>query len=415
MTDRLPRVVYWNNQPSPYVVDRFNAVASTNAVDFEAWFDNYRETDRSWDVDPSTWRFPAVALGTTDNDHPLARIPLELVEQRQPDLLISNYDRLHMVLGLIAAKPMVARTAVRCLPTWPAWDRPSATRSAAKHILFRAVDGAKVPGPDGAAYARRFGLPVDRTWPVTQSVDLGLYSRARSTTPQRRAELRAAWGVTGCAFVYVGRLWHGKGVAQLIDAFRDLVAERPDSTLLLVGDGPDEAALRQRADGVPNVRWIGFVQPNDLPDVYAAGDVLVFPTLGDPNGLVVEEAMAAGLPVISTSAAGDIRRRLPDGVAGYVVEPGQASSLVVAMRKLADDPTRRAAMGKVGTELSARADAHSYSRDFLRFTQEILDSEPRRSLANAIGRLAAPPLAARIRAHRTVALKNRLTRYGPAN
>ena len=73
--------------------------------------------------------------------------------------------------------------------------------------------------------------------------------------------------------------------------------------------------------GIRNVIFAGFFQKAELPRLYAAADVFVFPTLGDPYGLVVDEAMACSLPIISTSAAGEIRDRVESGVNGFVVPP----------------------------------------------------------------------------------------------
>ena len=89
----------------------------------------------------------------------------------------------------------------------------------------------------------------------------------------------------------------------------------------LVGDGKEEARYRRVVQdrGLRGVVFAGYVQQDELPRLYATADVLVFSTLGDPNGLVVEEAMASHLPVISCSPAGDIQSRVPDGVAGHVV------------------------------------------------------------------------------------------------
>jgi glycosyltransferase involved in cell wall biosynthesis len=76
--------------------------------------------------------------------------------------------------------------------------------------------------------------------------------------------------------------------------------------------GPDEPLLceRCREEGLTNVAFAGFHQSDTLPSLLAAADAFVFPTLGDPFGMAVPEAMACGLPVISTSAAGEIRGRI---------------------------------------------------------------------------------------------------------
>ena len=108
-------------------------------------------------------------------------------------------------------------------------------------------------------------------------------------------------------FVFVGRLWRGKGLDELLTAYRNLEAEVGDKiSLLIIGDGVDERHYRRLFEPLPRVVMPGFVQPAELPGWYALADCLVFPTHGDPNGLVVEEALAAGLPVIVSDAAGDI-------------------------------------------------------------------------------------------------------------
>ena len=193
MGSRL-RVVYWNNQPTPYVVARFNEVARRGLFDFEAWFDGMREADRSWAVDPSEWAFKSRII-------PVRRIlgrelilPLAELRASQPDVFICNYDRFHYVLGAIVARGIARRTSLRCLPSFDAWTPPSRVRDVAKHFLFRTVDGAKVPGREGMAYAERYGLPPERTWTVTQSIDVEHYAKARTAETQLRAQHRREYG-----------------------------------------------------------------------------------------------------------------------------------------------------------------------------------------------------------------------------
>ena len=141
--------------------------------------------------------------------------------------------------------------------------------------------------------------------------------------------------MTGCVFIYVGRMVSGKGLDTLFSAYRKVRSVDLDVSLLLVGDGPEQQRLQAETGELSGVVWAGFIQPAQLPGIYSIADVMVFPTLGDANGLVVEEAMAAGLPVISTSAAGDIRARVPEGVAGYVVPPADPDALATRMIELA--------------------------------------------------------------------------------
>jgi glycosyltransferase involved in cell wall biosynthesis len=372
-----PRVVYWNNQPTPYVVARFNAVAQRGTLDFEAWFDGMRESDRSWDVDTSTWRFPARMIPTRRVLGRSMALPTAELDLIRPDVLVCNYDRLNALIGAVASRAVSRRTALRCLPSFDAWTPHNPARDLALHVLFRGIDGAKVPGRDGAAYAGRYGLPTARTWPVAQSIDVAHYASATRMDPAERARRRAELGLSGCVFVYVGRMWSGKGVDTLVDAYRKVRTADADVRLLLAGDGVDEARLRKQTADLPDVVWAGFVQPAELPEIYALADVMVFPTLGDPNGLVVEEAMAAGLPIISTSAAGDIRTRIPEGVAGHIVPPSDAEAMAARMIELAAGPQKRVTMGRAGTRIAARFEANAYAEDFERFVTGVL-AEPRR-------------------------------------
>ena len=115
-------------------------------------------------------------------------------------------------------------------------------------------------------------------------------------------------------------------------------AELGEKVYFVIGDGVDESHYRELFTSLPRVVMPGFVQPAELPGWYALADCLVFPTHGDPNGLVVEEALAAGLPVIVTDAAGDIGSRVPEGVAGYVIPVGSADALRERMARIARSP-----------------------------------------------------------------------------
>lgn len=406
---RRLRVVYWGTQASPYVVERLNAVAGTGAVDLEVWFDTARE-DRSWVVDPSSWAFPHRYID--DRGH--HRIPVEELSTTRPDVLVSCYDRPHFFAGLVAARSAAGRVAVRCLPPSAVWSGASTLRqTAARHAVFLMVDGAKVPGPDGAAYAGRYGLPGQRCWPVTQSVDLARFQRAATLTGDEQARLRARFGVgAGVVFGYFGRLIPEKGLDDLLAAYEAVARQVPSVQLLLVGDGSGEAALRRRTTGVPGVIFGGFVQPPALAEAYGAADAMVFPTHGDAHGLVVQEALAAGLPVIATEAAGDIRSRVHEGVNGFVVPAGDVDALRRRMAELAGDRSGRERMARAAAASASRFDHEAYADDFVRFVTELAATEARATPVATAARGAGWGL---VTGYRAVARARRLLRRDRAS
>jgi len=381
--DERSRVVYWFIQPTPYAIARFNAVADRGNIDFEAWFSEVRQVDRSWDVDETAWRFPARYVPSRSLFGLHLRVPVpELVETR-PDVFITEYDRINLAAGALVARATAARLAFRVLPNFDATSHRTWWREASKHLLFRTVDGVKVPGPGGAGLASRYGVPAHRISVVTQSIDVAHYASALDVPEQERRQRREKLGLCGCVFLFVGRLVPEKGVDVLLEAYRRLTVSenRGDVSLVIIGDGFDAEHYTALAADLSRVRFAGFVQPAELPDWYALGDCLVLPTYGDSNGLVVEEAFAAGLPVISSDSAGDIQVRVPQGLAGYIFRAGDETALTNCMRRVANKDLTLSQVRDTANRLVAFRTDSQYAMDFERFVAHILQNPRRRSVA----------------------------------
>lgn len=348
----MTRVVYWNNIPAPYMVDRFNAVARRGNLDLEAWFSARTESDRSWAVDESGWCFPYRYLPALNRGTPAVALPTPLLGRHVPDVLVSLYAGPDFLVGSRVARRRGVRTAFWVEVTFDSWIRRRRWKEGLKSHALPAADGILTAGRDGRDFARRYGARDERIHDVPHVIEYDHYARGSRLSVEERASLRAELGIKGTAFAYVGRLWEGKGLTYLFDAFAGLQRHLDDVSLVLVGNGRDEAALRARArsEGLGNVVFCGFRDDRALPRVYGACDVFVFPTLGDPFGMVVLEAMACGLPVISTTAAGEIRERVVDGVNGFLVPPADSRTLLDRMSRLACDPELRRRMGEASKQ-----------------------------------------------------------------
>jgi glycosyltransferase involved in cell wall biosynthesis len=119
--------------------------------------------------------------------------------------------------------------------------------------------------------------------------------------------------------LYVGRLVGEKRVDVLIEALRRLSTKRSDIGLVIVGDGPERERLERLAQAMPYVYFAGFQDQSDLPKYYGVADIFVLPSEWEPWGLVVNEAMASGLPVIATRKVGAARDLIIEGENGYLV------------------------------------------------------------------------------------------------
>lgn len=372
-----PFVVYWNNIPSPYMVERFNALADRNPFEFEAWFNDRIHSDRSWTVDEAAWRFRHRYLPTTHLFGRTQHWPLPVLGRR-PDVLVSLYAQPSFLVGWALARLRRVKTGLWVEVTFDRWVKRTPVKEAIKRWLFPKVDAIVTVGNDGKGFAAKYRADVKRIFFAPHVIDVSHYqSGANSARPERDA-LRRGLGLEGITFIYVGRLWWGKGINYLLHAFEAVQRQSTEPvSLLLVGDGPDEAKLRQicAARGIRNVVFAGFQQKPELPRYYALADVFVFPTLGDPYGLVVDEAMACGLPVISTSAAGEIRDRITEGANGYIVPPEDSAALAERMLYLTQNPDLIARMGVVSHEKIQGHTPERWAEDFERIVQALLQKD----------------------------------------
>ncbi len=361
-----PFVVYWNNIPSPYMVERFNALADSGNVDFEAWFNDRIESDRSWNVEESSWRFRYRYLPVNKIIGRRIHWPLPIFGRR-PDVLVSLYADPVFLVGWFIAKLRGTKTAFWVVLTFDSWIQRTSLRETLKKWLFHRAGAIVTTGNDGKGFAEKYGARSDRIIFAPHVIDVLHFQKGTDNAIPCRIALRERHGLKGVTFIYVGRLWLGKGLEYLMDAFvRAQSGFNGEMSLLLVGDGADESMLRRQVDekGIRNVVFAGFRQKSELPRYYAMADVFVFPTLGDPYGLVVDEAMACSLPVISTSAAGEIRERVEADVNGYIVPPEDSETMADRMLILANNTELREAMGKQSFEKIKNNTPEKWAKNF---------------------------------------------------
>jgi L-malate glycosyltransferase len=147
------------------------------------------------------------------------------------------------------------------------------------------------------------------------------------------ASPRPRIGHVGRRILVVAQLFPAKGLSYLLEALRLLVAERPEVTLEIVGDGPDRAELEAQASRLP-VTFLGSLPRPVVAARMRQADVLAAPSLVEPFGIVAVEALAAALPVVMTSVSGAAEVVAAHG--GRVVPPADPVALHEALAELLD-------------------------------------------------------------------------------
>jgi glycosyltransferase involved in cell wall biosynthesis len=202
-------------------------------------------------------------------------------------------------------------------------------------------------------------LPYERARGVTDRVALVISSTLAPSDLTRRS---SAVLHNPVRLLYVGYLKHMKGLTYLIDALRILRSQGADAELHLLGAGPEEHALRRAARGAglsERVTFHGYVPMGaELNRRYDEADIFVFPSLSEGSPRVVLEALAHGLPVVSTSV-GSVPDLIRDGQSGLIVPLRDAGALARAIRRFIDDAALRARCAAAAYDIAA---AHTVER-----------------------------------------------------
>lgn len=225
-----------------------------------------------------------------------------------------------------------------------------------KRRFLRGCRGVVVPGKASANYVESLGVTSDAVFTAPNAVDNNLYTNGAAQIRAQPDLPRSTLALPERYFLFVGRLVPEKGVFDLLDAYGRLAVEiRERVALVLVGEGGARGELEMKARTIApgRIMFRGFKQRNQLIAEYALAELFIFPTHTDPWGLVVNEAMACGLPVIVTDVAGCSKDLIEEDGNGYVVPARDPAELARAMAAIVCNRERRARMGKRSLEIIA--------------------------------------------------------------
>jgi glycosyltransferase involved in cell wall biosynthesis len=353
-TSRQLDVVFWYSAVNPYMAERFNSLHRRGQVTFECWFNRHTDPGRDWLVPPEFMRFPHRYLPKIATPLGSIGLPFSAYARTQPQILITFHGDVSVAPSVLYRLRRGGKLVYYVERTFSTWVKRTWVKEAMKKFLLGGATACLTPGGDADDYAASYGVPRTRILRLEHAVDVHRFGRADAIrrlpgSLARRAEL----GLRGYVFLYVGRLWWQKGIGCLIEAFGEIRRQGIDASLLLVGDGPDRSRYEAQVKSMDMhpIRFTGFVQQSELADIYALADAFVFPTRGDPYGLVVDEAMASGLPIVSSTSAGEISSRVIHGTNGYLVPRDNPELLAGAMVRLAVNSADSARMGEASLRL----------------------------------------------------------------
>lgn len=333
--DQPLRLAFLTNIPAPYKTPRLNALDDRDGVKLKVFYAGTETSRHRYEHLPEMRyeheTFPAFTISFLGREAILNRGVLSALRKFEPDAIVAggwNYSA--SLLALLYSKvnrvPMGVLSENLSQESWlskgllrailPAFDVCFAASSQAKQNLVE----------HGASKSETYVLPycID-----VESFRSSL-SREKQTQLENTLEVEDENVV-----LYVGLLEERKGIDDLITA----ISEVDETHLLIAGYGPlrEKLEAQAEAEAQDSVTFLGNVPNQELPNYYAIADVFVLPSRKEPWGLVLNEAMACGTPVVTTNVSGAVSNLVLDEETGLVVPPDDPFELATAIRRILFD------------------------------------------------------------------------------
>ena len=204
--------------------------------------------------------------------------------------------------------------------------------------LRRHYDAAFVAGASAAFYLSSLGFPLHKIWRGYDVVDNHYFNEQAQTIQSSREYSRNLLSLPEKYFLFVGRFSPEKNLLRLLEAYH-LYHQRIKTTtwsLVMVGDGPQENDLKLKANqlGLTDIIWTGFMQVDELPTYYSLASALILPSLSEPWGLVVNEAMVCRLPILISERCGCIPDLVFPGINGFVFDPYDVNGMSESLTEI---------------------------------------------------------------------------------
>lgn len=279
----------------------------------------------------------------------------ELQKNQYDAIWIHGYATLSNLLAFLGAwlckTPILFRGESHLQNNRPLWR--SAVKSGILPLLFKGVSAFLPIGSLNRAYYQYYGVPNEKMFLTPYAVDNEFFSDRFRTLNGKREQLKKEMGmaVDLPVILFASKMIPRKRPMDLLKAYVK-IQERIDAALVLVGDGIERTVLEAYAKdhNLKNVYFTGFKNQTELPCYFAIADLFVLPSIDEPWGLIINEAMNFGLPVVTTEVVGSAPDLVKNGRNGFTYPVGDIDKLVNCLSKLLLQPGLRESMGECSLE-----------------------------------------------------------------
>ena len=337
----MKKVLFCTNLPSPYRVDFFNEFGKY--VDLTVVYERHTssERDAAW-KGTAAMNFKEIYLEAklVNTDKSRGSSLRKFIASHKSDILIlTNYS-----------SPSVMEAIVYCrlfnIPYYMEHDggfnkKDSFFNRMVKKFLLGGAKGHLTTADEHINYLKSLGIPQDKIYkyPFTSIREKDILEPS-GINQELKNEIKKKLGITDPKVVLsVGRFSYDRGYGKGYDVLLKVASQCPSSIgFYIVGDNPTEEFIKMKSDmQLDNVHFVGFKSKKDLLEYYIASDLFVLLSRGDVWGLVINEAMSFGLPIISSNLCIAGMELIEEGENGYVVNLNDISDIQEKISKVVDD------------------------------------------------------------------------------
>lgn len=350
-----PRVALVTNIPTPYRNPCYAALA--RLCNLKVFFNSWTEPDRNWEFSPEDLDYPFEIvrsltipyrrrnrlLGTV-NATTYAQVGVGLpasLRRFRPDVVIGPAFGPTSMLALGYAKFSGARFIQWSEGTRHTEAGLSWLRTKQRTMITSGAHGFWTNGELSSELLLDYGRSDQPVKEGMTGIDTRAFQSAVAGHRGNRDALREKFAVSGTTFLFVGAVSERKGVRRMAEAFKLAGATAAgQATLLVAGVGKESATLQAAADQTPGLKIVqlGFVPPQRVPELFAAADVFVLPTLSDNWSLAVLEAAVTGIPQLFSCYNGGSQDLLNAGAPGEMFDPADLAGFAETLSRYWTEP-----------------------------------------------------------------------------
>ena len=352
------KVLYYWLTMGHYHLARMEALQDIPGIDLHVW-EATNKDDHFWDLDTGNLNnYDVFYPGEFLDSKVVAKAAFRLAHRLQKyefDVFVNGAGYFHpaMLYPILVAQPSEMKVLLWSESTFNDQRRKKLGEWTKKQVL-NLYDGALVAGRRHRRYLQQLGMAPGRIAEVGNVVDNNFFT---SDEQKNRS-----------GFLYVGRFLPIKNISFLIEAYeiyqkKCLEVGAQIEPLYLVGDGPEKNMLEAQVNDkkLEQVTFTGNLQPDEVRRYYKCASVFVLPSLSEPWGLVVNEAMSSAMPVLVSGKCGCVPELLSHGENGYIIDPTDQYQLADRMFELSLDFAKKHNMGQTGLQIIQRFTPETYA------------------------------------------------------